>query len=307
MLVEMTILTVEQHESGLSCLKFLRQRIPAAPQGYLHQLLKKGRVNRLGIAQEIRPLNDSDLLQSGNQILLPDSARLESLLKASAGGHGIVVLLESDHTLIVMKPSGLAVHAGDGHTDDHLTGRVATYLAGTGQNFKSAPVHRLDRETSGPVIFGKGKRACGELGKLFMAGSIQKRYLALVQGSLRHDGNIDTIVPAKGKLKRATASYRVVSTVPSASLVEILLETGRQHQIRRQFADLGHPLFGDQRFRGPCPADLGRLFLHCLGLDFEDPFEANRISIEVPLPEDLLHFGNSLGLQLTGSKHDGIN
>jgi len=309
MLTVMTNLTVEQHESGLSCLSFLRQRIPAAPKGFLHQLLKKGRINQLRIGQEKQTLHDSDMLQPGDQILLPDSARLESLLKDSGGGHGVAVLFESDHTLIVAKPSGLAVHAGVGHSDNNLASRVAAYLAGTGQHFVSAPVHRLDSETSGPVIFGKGKRACSELGKLFMAGSISKRYLALVRGALRHNGNIDSIIPAKGKLKRATASYRSITAVPSASLVEIVLQTGRQHQIRRQFADDGHPLYGDRRYRGPCPPTLERLFLHCHRLDFDEPFDGQRISIYSPLPEELLTFCISLGLStpkiISGRDSDG--
>ena len=85
---------------------------------------------------------------------------------------------------------------------------------------------------------------------------------------------------------RASA-FQALYRSDSASLLEVRLFTGRQHQIRRQLTALGHPVFGDLRYGGPCPAELPRLFLHCSRLSFVDPFSNASMTIEAPLPDDL--------------------
>lgn len=283
---------VSTEEADLNAKQFLQQHIPAAPLGYLQQLFKKGKVR---IADKIIAADDP--LTVGTKISLPDSSRIQELLFAPQDLRPkLDILYESREILIVNKPAGLAIHKGKGHERDNLTDRVSTFLEERGDKFQVAPVQRLDLETSGPVLFGKGKKSCAELGKLFMQGEVTKTYLALVDGKLLGRGDLVSDIPAKGKLKSARTSYQTLVSNDTVSLLEIQLHTGRQHQIRRQLADAGHPLYGDRRYKGPCPRKLSRLFLHCRQLAFIDPFSHQRIEVDCPLAKDLSRFLPQLGI-----------
>ena len=282
----MMTLTVEPTEAGLAILDFLQRRIPAAPPAYLRQLLKKGKV--LG---PDGPLSITAKLPAGAQVQLPTSERLQELLEAPATTTSEVqILFESREILIVDKPAGLAIHSSVGHEGDNLAARVAELLARRGDKFKVAPIHRHDLETSGPVLFGKGKLACGELGKLFIRQEVDKYYLALASGKTAGSGELASEIPAKGTYKEALTTYVALARSEQASLLELCLHSGRQHQIRRQLADIGHPIFGDRRYGGPCPAGLPRIFLHCKRLSFTDPFSGSRLAVDAPLPADLQGF-----------------
>lgn len=273
--------------------QLLHQRIPAAPESYLRQLLKKGKVKISN-----RPAKAGDHVAVNDLIRLPDSNRLlELLANRQIAEPQLDILYETREILIVNKPARLAIHNSKGHERDNLTDQIGAFLAARGDHFRFAPIHRLDLETSGPVIFGKGKKSCSELGKLFMRGEITKSYLALVTGKTVGRGTLLSAIPAKGKLKTAETSYCTLVGNETASLLEIQLHTGRQHQIRRQLADAGHPLFGDQRYRGPCPRKLSRLFLHCRRLAFIDPFNKQQIDINCPLPIDLTRFLPQVGIE----------
>lgn len=277
---------VTKLDSGLSLGDFLARKVPAAPAGYLRQLVKAGKVSNTSgtiTFDSIVTLNDC--------IDLPESKRLLAFIAEAL--RGVDILYESREILIADKPAGLAVHSSKGHEEDNLTERVKR--SSTGQ-FSIAPVHRLDLETSGPILFGKGRKSCSELGQLMMAGGMRKVYIALVKGQLSGKGVFNSEIPAKGKVKAALIGYKVIRANETASLLEIELLTGRQHQIRRQLADAGHPLYGDQRYRGPCLKQLPRLFLHCCQLTFNDPFSNGRVDIQAPLPELLQNCLRHVGL-----------
>ncbi len=290
----MPVFINEKNDVYLTLRELLQCRIPAAPPAYLKQLLKKGKVRGTQGC-----LTGDECLQVGDSIELPDSGRLLELLAVQdAELTPLQVLYESREILVVDKPAGLAIHGSQGHESDNLTARVEMLLADRGQKFKVAPVHRLDLETSGPVLFGKGKQACGRLGQLFMRREVEKYYQALVLGKTAGSGRLDSIVSAKGKEKQARTDFRAIVRNEQASLLEVQLHTGRQHQIRCQLADQGHPLFGDARYRGPCPAELPRLFLHCCRLAFTDPYSGAPIAIESPLPVELAEFLPQVGINL---------
>ncbi len=284
--------TPSESEDGQDLLTWLAGRIPAASRGYLRQLLRGGKV----FCGELR-LHDGATVTAGRPVRLPESARLRELLGKSAAAE-LEILFENRELLVVLKPAGLAVHRGVGHETDNLTDRVLTLLQRRGAPFRAAPIHRLDAETSGPVLFGKGRKAASELGKLFMTGEVEKSYLALAAGTLERDGVLESAVPAKGKLKQAATECRRLAWTNQFSLLELRLLSGRTHQIRRQLAELGHPLAGDRRFRGPAAPRLGRLFLHCRRLSLRDPFSGHPLTIEAPLPEELQSCLSALGLSL---------
>ncbi len=285
-------LTVSATEAGLSPEAFLQQRIPAAPVGYLRKLIKDGKIRLNGVH-----LQPDGRIAAGDRLTLPESRRLADLLQQSQR-LAVAILYETGQFLVVDKPAGLATHAGQKHLHDNLTRRVEELLKNRGQHFMAAPIQRLDLETSGPVLFGKGKKSCSLLGQMMMAGGIAKTYLGLVAGQTEDSGLLVSSIPAKGKIKTAETAYQAIDRSPNATLVHIELRTGRQHQIRRQFSDLGHPLFGDRRYNGPCPVNLHRLFLHCTELIFTDPLSGQPVRTISALPADLSEFIASMGLQL---------
>jgi RluA family pseudouridine synthase len=292
---ELLTLTVQKGEDHLPFLVLLQRRIPLAPVSYLRQLLRQGKIRR---GEEV--LNAEARLPIGARVLLPESKRLRELLAMTT----LQILFETRDLLIVAKPPGLAVHASEGHEIDNLTARCQELLKQRGERFSIAPVHRLDLETSGPLLFGKGKAACSALGKLFMEDQVEKSYLALVQGEMTGEKSLEGLVPAKGKLKSARTDVRTLASNGNATLLEIRLHSGRQHQIRRQLAEIGHPLFGDKRYNGPYPSDLPRLFLHCHRLAFLDPCSGTAIDCEVPLPADLAGFLERCGIALVQTDFD---
>ncbi|MBN1141211.1 MAG: RluA family pseudouridine synthase [Deltaproteobacteria bacterium] len=286
-------LTVTADDGALTILEFLERRIPAAPRSYLRQLLKSGKVT----AAAGHPLSERETVTAGAILRLPSSRHLlEYLALPARSERELEILFESREILIVNKGAGLAVHAAPGHEADNLTRRVTDMIRDRGERFRIAPIHRLDLETSGPVLFGKGKKACGELGKLFMAGAVEKLYLALAAGRMEGAAILESAVFAKGKEKEAQTRFRVLAANAAATLLELVLVTGRRHQIRAQLAGAGHPLFGDHRYGGPCPPPLGRLFLHCRKLAFTDPFSGTPVAVELPLPEELARFCQVLNL-----------
>lgn len=283
-------LTVTSEESGLLPEQFLQRRIPATPLSYLRQLLKTGKIRGA-----TGPLFYTAALACGDEVFLPDSARLQALCRLSAEELP-AILLETDYFLVVDKPAGLATHAGVGHEQHNLTALLARHLKKRGERFRVAPIQRLDLETSGLVLFGKGKKACSVLGQMMMQEPVSKTYLALVAGQVAGSGVLVSEIPAKGTYKRAETAYQCLAGSERASLLRISLHTGRQHQIRRQFHDIGHPLFGDRRYRGPGSDDLGRLFLHGCRLEFVDPFSARPLCIDSRLPSVLADFLRRLDL-----------
>lgn len=280
---------VSPYEADITLEEYLARKIPFAPPAYLNRLIHAGKVkNSQG------PLSSSHHTVAGETVMLPNSKRLLDIL--SEQKFGLDILYESREILIVNKPSGLSVHRSEGHELSNLTELARRWARNRGRVFSLAPVHRLDLETSGAVLFGKGRKSCSELGKLLMNNGVTKNYIALVSGQAPQQTTLSSLIPAKGKHKEAHLNLCTIATSSEASLIEIELITGRQHQIRRQLAEAGHPLFGDQRYRGPCPSELGRLFLHSSRLQFRDPFCNLDIDITVKLPTRLREFLLRIGI-----------
>lgn len=289
MMADMNEWTVSEAEVDLTLLELLQRRLPEAPAAYLRQLLRAGKIRQAG-----QPLIADSRLPVGARLTLPNSRRLTEL--QDAAGRTVELLSETSGLLVVFKPAGLAIHRGVGHEEDNLTQRVRSLMQRRHEPFKIAPIHRLDVETSGPVVFGKGARAIAELGKQFMQRQVEKAYLALAAGTMPAGGLLTSPVPAKDKLKEASTAFRTLGAGNGYSLLELHLQTGRTHQIRRQLADAGHPIAGDRRYRGASPQGLHRLFLHCCRLSLRDPFTQAAIEIVSKLPEELTGVLTALGI-----------
>jgi tRNA pseudouridine65 synthase len=160
------------------------------------------------------------------------------------------------------------------------------------------PVHRLDRGTSGVLVFARTKEAAATLSEAFESRQVDKQYLALVRGTPPESGTIDHPLPKSGDGLRVPAVTRFSlvarSRVDRCSLVLAIPETGRGHQIRRHLRHIGHPLVGDVNYgSGPINRHyrstygLRRLALHAYGIAFDHPVSGTRVAITAPMPDDL--------------------
>ena len=217
---------------------------------------------------------------------------------------GAIELLRVDEDFVVAnKPSGLLVHRGWDNDDDVAMFRVRDALGGR----HVYPVHRLDRGTSGALLFARTREAAATLGRAFESGKVDKRYLALVRGAPPDEGTIDYAIPKSegGARVPAVTRFRVLarSPVDRCSLVLAMPETGRLHQVRRHLCHIHHPLVGDvkhgsgeinRHYRSAY--GLHRLALHAVAIAFEHPVTGEHVRVVAPVPEDLARALQALGL-----------
>jgi tRNA pseudouridine65 synthase len=211
---------------------------------------------------------------------------------------GIELLFVDEHVVVANKPSGLLVHRGWDDDDDVALFRVRDAIGA-----RVHPVHRLDRGTSGALLFARSREATAALQNRF-----EKRYLALVRGTPSPtEGTIDHPVPKSedGPRVPAVTHFRLVarSEIDRCSLVEARPVTGRLHQIRRHLKHMSHPLIGDVTYgSGPlnrhyrATYDLHRLALHAWSVAFRHPVSGAPIEVTAPVPDDLGRALDRLGL-----------
>lgn len=220
---------------------------------------------------------------------------------------GMRIVHEDEDVVVVDKPVGVAAHPSPGWTGPTVVGALAASgyrVATSGAAERQGVVHRLDVGTSGLMVVAKSERAYTVLKRAFKERTVEKVYHAVVQGHPEPTiGTIDApigrhpsadykfAVVAEGK--PSVTHYEVLEMVPSASLVEVHLETGRTHQIRVHFAALRHPCVGDVTYGGdPTIArrlGLTRQWLHAMRLAFDHPATGDRVEYSSAYPEDLAH------------------
>lgn len=201
------------------------------------------------------------------------------------------VLFRDTALLVVNKPSGLITHRGWANDADNALRRARAIA-----EQYVYPVHRLDRGTSGVLLFALGKDVAGLLGEQLRAGGFRKHYLALVRGIPAEHVEVDhALAKTPGEERKpAQTSVLRLGTFERYSLVEARPHTGRPHQVRRHLKHLSHPVLGDTRFGNgehnrACRTRfaLHRLALHAAKLSFEHPLTGERILVRAPLPADL--------------------
>ena len=219
--------------------------------------------------------------------------------KPVAYGDGDVeVLYEDEDLLAVNKRAGCVVHPSHGHYRDSLGSAVAGYFYRRGEERDIRTIGRLDKETSGIMLYAKTRSAVYLMYRQRESGSFTKTYLALVSGRVgsgRFDGPIGR-VPGE-KLKREVRSdgdpaltlYETVRYDPASdiSLVRVTILTGRTHQIRVHFSDAGRPLIGDTLYGGRTDTEIKRAALHAASVRFDKLFTGGEVIVESPLPQDM--------------------
>ncbi|MEA5138939.1 pseudouridine synthase [Arcicella rigui] len=226
------------------------------------------------------------------------------------------ILFQDEHFVAINKPHNLLVHRSSIAADESV---FALQLLRDQLNCWVSPCHRLDRKTSGVLLFALSSEADKEVKKQFEAHTIQKKYLALVRGYLPESGMTDRpLEREKGGFQDAITHFKclqqvelpiMVSRYPTSrySLAEISPETGRMHQIRRHFAQLRHYLIGDKTY-GECKQnkmfeekfDLHTMLLHARELVFEHPFTKESTRIIAPMNEEFIRVLSAIGMDTAG-------
>lgn len=203
------------------------------------------------------------------------------------------VLYRDAHLLAVNKPSGLLTHRGWANDRDNALVRARAIA-----EQYVYPAHRLDRATSGVLIFALDKETASALGKQFELNAVYKRYLALVRGIPPEAIEVDhALAEEKGgdDKKPARTTLRRLGEFERYALIEAIPHTGRPHQIRRHCKHLSHPLLGDSRYGNGehnriarARFGLHRLALHAARLELAHPVTGEALALRAPLPDDLV-------------------
>lgn len=303
------IIPIDEDRAGQRIDNFLLSHLKGVPKSRIYRLLRKGevRVNKGRIKASYR-------LAAGDQVRIPPVRQAEPARTREPGANVLSliensILAEEKGFLVLNKPSGIAVHGGSG-----LNYGVIEALR---KLRPDAPflelVHRLDRDTSGILIIAKKRSLLREMHRLLRgeAGSIDKRYLALVQGcwqggERRVDAPLlkntlrsgERVVKVSKEGKPALSLFSPVTIYDhvddtGASLVEVDLKTGRTHQIRVHAASIGFPIAGDEKYGDPVfnrqmkGKGLRRLFLHARFMEFSLPGSDQTYQFTAPLGDEL--------------------
>lgn len=228
------------------------------------------------------------------EMLLEEAERGSRHLKASEGK--LQILYEDEELVAVNKPAGLVVHPSHGHYEDSLANQLVGHYRRNGQEVTVRSIGRLDKDTSGVLLFGKYAQAAARLCRQREEHVYQRWYLALAAGRFRKNRGKLTgrIGPKTGDLMRmavtaegkpAVTHYQVLSQESGYALLACRLETGRTHQIRVHMAYAGHPLLGDLLYGDGRGAS--KLMLHAWKVKCRQPLTGEELEICAPVPREM--------------------
>jgi 23S rRNA pseudouridine955/2504/2580 synthase len=280
-------------------------------------------------AGELETVTGAKISGSGSEELARIAARPSNASQEASGPSkrpfAIPILHEDPELLVLDKPAGKAVHPGTGvPRGESIIEEARAYLAGAwsaADLFQPSLVHRLDKDTSGVLVIAKTGECLRRLTAALREGGFHKRYLALVEGvpdppQGEVSGLLNRVDSRTGGAKAQVSQdegkwsvtrYRMVKDLGNFSLLGVIIETGRMHQIRAHLAGLGHPLVGDPRYGSfernrAYRKDLGlkRTFLHASDLEISIG-NGKKLSFHAPLPKDL-----SRALELVPGYHPPV-
>ena len=209
----------------------------------------------------------------------------------------IDIIYEDEDIVVVNKPAGKVVHPSAGHFKDTIANHLADHYIKSGQPHEVRTVGRLDKDTSGLVVFAKSRTAVAHLVSDGQNDPGKKEYLALAEGTFEGEtGVIEAPISRDytDKFMRyitpegqyAHTEYRVLRRYGSSTLLSVRISTGRTHQIRLHMAHIGHPLVGDPIYGSGGEND--RALLHAWHIAIKQPFTGERLCFESPVPEDMM-------------------
>ncbi|HEY81698.1 MAG TPA: RluA family pseudouridine synthase [Dehalococcoidia bacterium] len=278
---------------GIRLDKFVSEKCPELSRTHAQRLIADGHITVNG-----QPAKPSLKLAMGDRVDIIIPPAPPSPLSPQA--LPLNIIYEDDDLLVVDKPAGLTVHPAPGHPDHTLVNAILAHcphLAELGSSLRPGIVHRLDKDTSGLMLVAKNRAAQADLISQFRARSIVKAYLVLVRGQLTPErGIIEAAIGRDPRHRKrmavvtegreARTQYQVIRYVDDHTLLEVIPETGRTHQIRVHLAAIGYPVVGDPVYGVRSP-HLSRQFLHACRLGFKLPSTGQYVEFTSELPADL--------------------
>lgn len=218
----------------------------------------------------------------------------------------INIVYEDDDLLVINKKSGMVVHPGNGNTSGTLVNALMHYTKNLSNKeaFRPGIVHRIDKDTSGLMLVAKNDKAHDILAEGFKNKTIKREYIALVCGVIGEDtGVIDAPIGRDAKdrkkmcvtsenSKKAITHFKVLKRYEDYTLLRLILDTGRTHQIRVHMKYIGHPVYNDPVY-GKAYNDFGQ-FLHSASIDFEQPTTHEHLHFECDVPKEFQDFLDTL-------------
>jgi len=304
--VKNDVFRVALNEAGERLDRYLTQKLPEMARSQIQRLIVQEKIKVNGY-----PAKASYKINRDDHIWVEIPMPQETVLKAE--NLPLTVLYEDEDLIVIHKEAGSVVHPGAGHKKGTLVNALLYHcknLSGIGGVLRPGVVHRLDKDTSGVMVFAKSDRAHQGLAKQFKERSIQRYYTALVFGKFqetsgtfsdpigRHPVQRKKMSTKSRHGKPALTRWKIIQSFDQMTLVEAILATGRTHQIRVHFSAAGHPVVGDptyggtRRIQGIVNLHLKRavqklpaLLLHAAYLSFTHPVSGKKLSYESPLPE----------------------
>ncbi|MDD2177123.1 RluA family pseudouridine synthase [Acidovorax sp. D2M1] len=309
------LVEVDADSAGQRLDNFLIRHLKGVPKTHVYRIIRSGevRINKGRVSADTR-------VEAGDVVRLPPvriSDKVAEKAERPAPAREFPILLEDEHLIAIDKPAGVAVHGGSG-----VSFGVIEQLrqARSASKFLEL-VHRLDRETSGILLVAKKRSALTHLQDQFRERETGKTYLALVTGAwpankkvidlplhkyLQADGErrvrVTTADDPDGMRSitlvkvRSTVPARAAQGLPTMSLLEVTIKTGRTHQIRVHLASQGHAIVGDDKYgdfdlnKRLQKLSMKRMFLHAWRLQFNHPASGERVQLIAELPPELADF-----------------
>ena len=295
------LITVDEFSIGQRLDNYLVKQLKGVPKSHIYRIIRKGevRVNKGRKKADYRLISEDIIrippIRTSTTVAVKPSDNLLETLNNS-------ILFEDKGLLIINKPHGMAVHGGSGVTIGIIEALKSQYKEPIDL------VHRLDRATSGCLILAKKRSVLKALHEQLFNHQLEKRYIALVKNSWskkRHtvdapiyQNSRNSVIDSKGK--ESLSHFHPLKNFQiddySASLVDVVIETGRTHQIRVHAKYAEHPLAQDNKYGDPNfdklmkKKGLNRLFLHAKAITFTNPMTNEIQKISAPLPDDLEKF-----------------
>lgn len=274
-----------QVTNAQSLLDALSKLYPDTSRTTLRQMLQGGRVR----------VNGEAVIDAKRPVAAGDEVTVVSRAEAVTLPPSLTLLHEDDDVIVVIKANGLLTVATEREPENNAHQMLNEYLKQkTGGRIHV--VHRLDRETSGVLVFAKNFRAREALKEKFAAHDIDRIYAAIVEGKMQPpSGTIQSNLLERPNLrmesvkkhpeaKLAITHYKTLQVAGPYSMLEVTLETGRKNQIRAHLSEAGHPIVGDP-FYGSTTNPLRRLGLHARVLGFDHPTTGKHMTFNAPLPQ----------------------
>ncbi len=245
---------------------------------------------------------NEQLMKAGYRLRAGDTVRVRWPTVTGEYASKVEVIYENSDVMIINKPAGMLTHSkGDFNPEYTVSDYAIEHGAKDTASLRAGIVHRLDRQTSGVMVIARTSQAALYLQKQFAHRTVQKYYLAMVEGRMteeeieidipisRNPHNPKTFAPAKDG-KQAVTRMQCIRSLPKYSLVLAMPHTGRTHQIRVHLQHIGHPIIGDSAYGSTHSLEGGRFMLHAFALMLSLPDTSEKQTFFASLPDDMTSY-----------------